>query len=773
MRFTSAAAVEDVVWTMKWMDLPRSDNRALINSLFNGDPPYKPEEQKKNRISTNVNFLEAAKIGHDARRQFQNAFMSSDKFFTVGLDYGPAYKNYAWGQIITEQVNRMMKRNRQYFEVLQSQFASLVLHGVGPCVWFDRQRWFPDMVGIEDVLVPANTLRSMENLSHFAVYKQFTAAQLYNLTHGGKVDSAWNMPLVERCIKWALDQRGQSFTNAELWSAEKQQERMKQDNGMYSSDTIPTIDCWDFYFFDSENKISGWNRRIILDSPNSSGVELPTTSFVGTNDQYLFNSGKRKYGAKLEELIHFQFGDASAVAPFRYHSVRGLGHLLYAICHLQNRLRCKFTDAQFEHLLQYFRVANPEDAERLNSVDLIDKGIIPEGLNFMPAQERWQIDGNLVQMGMGMNRQSMADNSASFTQDFDLENKKSEETATRTMAKVNASAALVGSMLNMAYTYQGFQHAEICRRFCIPNSRDPDVRRARVNILRRGVPEDALNVSCWNVQPVRVLGSGNEMLAQAMAEKLLAIRPMLDPGPQREVLHLYVSTTSKDSDLASRLVPLEQAEVSDARHDAELAAGPLMQGMEVSIKTGMNHIDYVEALIKAVAIKIQQIEGNGSMATQDEIVGLQNTLAHVGQHIEIIAQDETQKDRVRGYQDAIGKISNVIKGYVQRLQEQGAQGQGQPAPDPKDAAKAEVMVIEAKTKAKLAAESHAQKTAQRAVQFQMTQQQKAEAHQQQMASETHRTEVNVSLESMRAAQQLHHQEAKANVEAKTKQKTTK
>jgi len=40
--------------------------------------------------------------------------------------------------------------------------------------------------------------------------------------------------------------------------------------------------------------------------------------------------------------VAFQFADLSAVAPFRYHSVRSLGWLLYAVINLQNRLRCKF-----------------------------------------------------------------------------------------------------------------------------------------------------------------------------------------------------------------------------------------------------------------------------------------------------------------------------------------------------------------------------------------------------------------------------------------------
>jgi hypothetical protein len=156
------------------------------------------------------------------------------------------------------------------------------------------------------------------------------------------------------------------------------------------------------------------------------------------------------------------------------------------------------------------------------------------------------------------------------------------------------------------------------------------------------------------------------------------------------------------------------------------------------------------------------------MATKEEVIGLSNILAHIGLHIEIIAQDETQKQRVKIYQDDIGQLANVLKGYVQRLQEQGAQSQGEAAPDPKDAAKAQAMVIQAETKAKLAEQSHAQKTAQRAVQFQMTQEQKAQAHQLQMTSEAHRTQVNAELESMRAAQQLRHQEMQAEAKANEK-----
>ena len=64
------------------------------------------------------------------------------------------------------------------------------------------------------------------------------------MTHGPRVDPAWNLPLVESAIAW-VDQQAQSLMNAswpEVWSPEKMSERVKQDGGIYASDSVPTID---------------------------------------------------------------------------------------------------------------------------------------------------------------------------------------------------------------------------------------------------------------------------------------------------------------------------------------------------------------------------------------------------------------------------------------------------------------------------------------------------------------------------------------------------
>jgi hypothetical protein len=317
MNFKNASVVEQVVWQMKLADYPRSLNRSLINDLFNGVPPYTSEEVKQNNIATNVNFLEPTKLAHDARRQFYNAFLKPGGFFSVTLDRGPVHKRKAWASTITKEVNHIMKESLDYFECLRSVFANVVLHGIGPVVWEDRETWLPEPKGVESIMVPSSTLLTFKNLPFFGVYRQYTAAELWRLTHGPKVDPAWQMDAVNAAIKWVDKETSKLSGSAwpEVWSPERMSERIKGDGGLYASDAVPTIDCWDFYFWNDEMKEAGWNRRIVLDAWGSPGVggipTMPTKNKIEGSNQFLYNPGERVYGSKMNEIIHFQFGDLS------------------------------------------------------------------------------------------------------------------------------------------------------------------------------------------------------------------------------------------------------------------------------------------------------------------------------------------------------------------------------------------------------------------------------------------------------------------------------
>lgn len=789
MEFKTAESVRSTCWYLKLADLRRADNRAKIDSLFNGMPPYSAEEVQANRIQTNVNDLTATRSAHAMRRQFASAFLRPGNFFNVKCDYGPQHKRREVSEIITQRINGQMKRGysaAKYGETQRNKFASVTLHGVGPSEWDNKGSWCPSMRGMGDVMIPSMTYRDMSNLSHFAIYRRYTAWELYEKTHGPRVDKAWNVEVANACIQWAMKQTGQTMAPTDYaYSPERWQEAIKDQSGLYNSDQIPTINVWDFYHTDLNKKDYGWKRCMILDAPDEAGGEHPSKT-----NRFLYNATSRSYASKLSEILHFQFADGSVVAPFLYHSVRSLGFLLYAVCHLQNRIYCKFHDNVFENLMQYFRVSNPNDAERLQKIDLQNYGLIPDGLTMVPRNDRFQTDANLINMAMAMNRSMVAESAASYSQDFGFnDSEKPEKTATQITAELNATTSMVGSMLGDAYGYEETSDQEICRRFCIPNSKDPDVREARKNILRdlteAGVsdPEKALDVSRWEVTRERVIGAGNKQLELGMVGQLMEIYPLLDPSAQRQVIRLKVFSATDDAALTQQLVPNEPDTTTSSTHDAELSSAVLLQGTPMGLKEGVSHEEYAATLIGILNTEVQKVNQMGGITDQAHIMGMQNLAGQTieGQpipgngaasHIAILAQDENAKPTVKKLNDVLSKLMNEVRAFQQRLEEAQAQQQqganGQPPLTPEDAVKLKSQLLVAQVKADSMAEAHAQRSQQRADIHQQNLREKQDKAQLANANEIRKTQVDEAATDLKTSAEILRTTAKAEAEPKDK-----
>ena len=775
MQFSTPAVIESLCYQLRLADYPRSLNRARIDSLFNGSPPYSDQEERENNIAINVNSLEGTKLAHDARSQFANAFQKPGAFFTARTDMGPVHKRQKYGTIVSREVNKIMKQSPLYFETLRSKFAMLCLHGIGPSAWETSQRWCPDAVGIEDVMIPSNTLLTMKNLPFFAIFRSYTAYELHRLTHGPKVDPAWNMPVVESLIKWADSNTAQlsGTTWPQVWSPEKMESRIKDDSGLYASDAVPTIDTYDFYWFNDDKKVSGWNRRIVVDAygqPGVGGVLSETKKTNGVSDGFLYDPGTRKYGSKMSEIINFQFADLSAVAPFRYHSVRSLGFLLYAVCHLQNRLRCKFNEAVFEGLMMYMRVRSMDDAERALKINLISRGIIDETVQFLPQAERWQVNAQLSELGLAQNQQMINQNSSSYVQSQGKTNPDVEKTAFQVRAELNATTALISSALLQAYQYQTFEYQEIFRRFCINNSRDVDVRTFRLNCLKAGVPDKMLVPEAWELEPERVMGSGNKTMEMAIAQQLMEWRPLYDPESQREILRISTLSATDDPGLTKSLVPEEPDKLTDSKQKAMVAMGSLMLGLPVKFGVTDNRVEVTEVLLAEMAIIVGRIQKRGGVAKPEELIGLQTVAQTIDEQIQIISQDKGQQERLRKYSDALGQIMNLVKAFAQRLQQQmksAAEQNGNGGPSPEDVAKIKGIEMNAAVKAKNASESHAQRTSQRQVQWEMEEQRKQQQHQLEMQEQAQFTQAEIQSQDVKTAAEIRREWVKANNESKT------
>lgn len=760
MQFDNPEQVSSVCLQLRQSDYLRGLDRALVDRLFNGNPPWLPDEVEENNIDVNVNFLEPTALGHDARQQFTQYFDKPANFFTCSTDAGAVHKRRERGAIATKNANRIMKRSLPYFECRRSKFAGLVLHGIGPAVRPNQDRWCPKAIGVEDLLLPLNTDLTFENLPFFCILRNFTGPELIRIVNGPNPGKRWNVGLIKQLLKW-IDREMMTLASSNfpsIWSPEKWEERNKAGGTYYAGDQAPTVNVFDFWFYDDSDKTAGWRRRMIIDDWSSPIGSLGWTRKTETEfarNKWLYNGGSRVIADRREEIFGCQFGDLSAVPPFKYHTVRGLGQLVYAVCHLQNRLRCRFTEAVFEDLMILMRATGEDDALRSLKANFINRGIVPQNIKFVPKEERWQPNIALTEMGIQENSRLIARHASSYTSSLVQQaTDKREKTKFEVMSEVSSATQLVGASLQQAARYEAFEYREDFRRLCKKNSTDPESRQFQARCIKEGIPESILYChEAWDIEPEQVMGNGNKALEMAIAQQLLQMRNLYDPEPQRTILRDITLAVTGDAGRAKQLVP-ETPQISDSIHDGQLRFGTLMQGVPVTSKSGVNHIEVIETLLQAMAIVVQRIEKTSGVGTRDEILGLITVGQHIAQELQFLAQDESEKQRVKQYGDKLGQLMNLLKAFAQRLaeQEQGRNGQSQI--DPETAAKIEAILMQAKVKSENTKTAHAQRTAQRQVQFEMEQGRKQKEFEADQRRELERSSQELATGQLKAGQEI-------------------
>ena len=459
VRFENAQDIESICFSLRQSDWPRARNREQINKLFNGFAPFTEEEVRDNDISVNFNDLTGTRKAHDARGQVYSAILKPGNYFKATAEIGPKSDRAQHSETVTRLVNRTMKRSLKYYELQRSKIAQSILHGIGTGAWPNGDCWCPKAVSIEDVLVPSGEASElpMDGLPLFAIHKSLTAVDLIRLTRGPNIDPGWNMDVVEACIKW-IDEQTQQLLKDNfpiIWSPEKFGERLKEGD-CFGGDAVPTVEVYDFFYYDDDGNESGWKRRMILDAwgaPEAvgGGMRMPQrTGSLYENEkakgEFLYNPGERIYARNKCELVSFQFADLSAVAPFRYHTVRGLGFLLHDVLHIQNRLTCKLTESTFETLTMLMRVKSQDDVMRALKANLFNRGFVDETVEFIPESERWHPDPEMVGLGANKIRELIDESSSTHAVNRDM-SKGVEKGQLQIMAELNATTAMLSAGL--------------------------------------------------------------------------------------------------------------------------------------------------------------------------------------------------------------------------------------------------------------------------------------------------------------------------------------
>lgn len=690
-KVNAVSLVEQVVKNMKDSEDRRSHNRALIADLFNGEPPYTQEEQQAFNIETNVNWLEASKIAQVARGQFNRAFVATNKFCKVAVDIRDPKKG-EWSHKITKSINRITSNSHAYLETRRAQFASVVLHGPGPVVWPNRTAWAPEFFGVRDVLIPDNTYLSLSNLPHYAIRRKWTPAELVRMAGGDTVVEGWNKAMVSKIKRKLVDMLSKGMqTDASITSSnpEEVEQTIKQGSVYLNSSAAPCVTVWDFYHIDHDDPELGWCRKILIAREENTAIGADE---FGADKEFLFES-KGVWAKHWSNIAHWQFGDGSNVPPFIYHTIRSLGYLLYGVGHVMNRLRCRWADATFQELMQLFKLVASTDVDKLQQINLINNGLIPEGLAMIPRQERHQPNERMIAAFLSENRRMVQESSSQFTQDIAGSNNE-PLTATETIARTNVASALTSAMMALAYTYDKFQQVEICRRFCKAPGNNPDIARFRKEMKDEGVPEEALNPERWDVTVERTLGAGDRTIEMLQADRLMQVRPALDPDPQRKVVNFYVRAYTDDPNLADEIASVEKKVLpSDTVIEAQQAAGACLMGIQMGLMEGVNRPEFTGVIATILEQKVEEVNNAGGIPRDmQDLNGLKMLAQYAMQNLQLLTQDEAFGQLVAQLGQSIGQSTNEIRAFEQRLAEKMQSEEN--SMDPKDQAEIRLKQME-------------------------------------------------------------------------------
>jgi len=663
--WSTASKVQATIRAGDPVENVRGLNRGKILSAANCEPPLDTATAEKLGIKINVNWGELLELLSTITGQLLSAFWSNQYFFTVKLPKAPAEHQSEWESFITTELARIMRKNLEYFEVHNARWSSVSAYGVGAMVWRKNDHWLPDFCALADLRIPTDTVISFKNLNWFARRVMYTPLELMDEVFNDEANNHWEKKSIARILK---NYKELNFTDASNnydieTSPEKYLELIHQNGGFYGSDAVPAIPLYHFYFRDGKR----WFMRVV-----------PETGVVkdgAVGDKFLWESDTA-VASSWEELLHCQFANLATDPPFKFHAVRGPGYILLEPTYWMNLTRCRLLQHVHDNFNIWLKSTDNQEKARVQIQEFGNLGVLKQGLSVVPQAERHQIETQLVDAAFAQLTQLQSKASAQYTQQADTGTDK-EQTAFETRVKMEQVNAMMGMVLLKAFIYEAGAHREICRRFCLKDSADPDIQEFQKNCLEAQIPQVWLDVKQWVVEPVTPLGMGNPTIAQAAAQQLMGIRPMMNPTAQNEVLHENILVITKDPRKAARWAPLAgKTTESDAKREAVGLFGTLMTGVPVPLSES-NLIDQIDALMPLFAGIVTMITQRDNMATEVEARGLVNVgvldsqpqghpPSYLQRAIAALAQDKQQAARVKQYTDALGKLSNEAKALIQR-----------------------------------------------------------------------------------------------------------
>ena len=651
-RLSTPEAVVDLVQMLIRGDEERGRVRAKVKGIVDGNPPYSAAQLRKTgqAYRTNVNFREAEAFFSIALTAFYDIFSETPTYATVKTNTGNDAERVNYSRVITEEFDRLQKKDREFDYTMQLSQHEMVLFGVGPLTFESPTSWRARAIKAGDLLIPENTRSNPNDWEVAVVRRRYQAHELYGYIRDPKAAAkvGWDVEATRNSI---VDSGPEEYRRHNNW--EWHQQRIR-NNDLHYSAQCSLINCAHVY---------------VREYPKGDEAEGKISCYIvreesGANFLYKYVG---KYSS-WEEVLHPMYYDKG---DGQHHSVKGLGVKMYPVVELKNRQKCHMIDVAATASSMQLQAETPEATQKASVVQMGPYSILPSGYRVVQRQF-----SGIADAPMAVDRELenvMQSNLSQYRQRLDKP-QGNPKTATEVQAIVQQASVLGKTQIARYYQQLDRFFEERYRRAADPNVVDLDAIEFQKRVRERGVPAEALRNVDY-VQASRNYGQGSAFLRLQTITGLMQISGQLPESGRDALIRDYIAALAGQQQVGRYMVEPEQdVYAKDQIAEANIENAVMQTGNPVVITDSQNHVLHSQTHLAKGSEVAQAIQQGGNAAAAADFFGI--LIPHIEEHIAQLSLDEGRKNDVKMLTDQLqelaGFANEVANQVAQQMQEQQA-----------------------------------------------------------------------------------------------------
>lgn len=608
--------------------------RALVQSEVDGNPPFSDGRDRAHGMAgrTNINFGYLTQSQRDVEEPYIQLFHAIDVFGNVPTDYGDEQQKLQWGQVISEEITRLVKNWSDFNFNIQLCVHQFTMFGVSFTFREDKYDWRWKVYDLQYLKLPRRTRATINDVDMVVCKVEMLPSELYRKIENedAAIKAGWNPEAVKEAIKTAK-QRAPDTSNPQ-----ETQETYK-DQDYFSGLSATTVEL-----------IHGWVAE----------VDGTITHVIGRYDgqgDWLYRC-EGVYESMSQLITAYTYGVGS---NGDFYALRGNAWNGHNASVMMNLLTCKFMDQTIMVTTPTVQ-ASSEDAvidqmiQPRGPYNVVQQGTTFPEIPHVPFQ-------NSIIPALGTFQQIFNMRTSSFHGGLS-QNGKTPKTAEEIMATNAIQGRLTTGGIDLFFDSWKNDFKEIVRRVC--NKDYPaghpgykEVLDFRKRCKRRGVPLEAIYaVDVDAIEINQGLGKGSVQERRTASQAVLSVMDRLDTDGQQDALRTFLASYT-DVSYANLLVPKQPGRRPPVDLQIANIENSLMgMGQPAVIEPNQNHVIHVGAHLQKLS-ELNQALGQLQMEMEQAIPIMLMIWQHAGEHMQFVSQ---QNPLFPIYKEELQQLGEVI-----------------------------------------------------------------------------------------------------------------